>query len=80
LTIFCKIGEGIRIYLMVPAVLRMKLLLQSWKSINCQVVIKFRQKLFEQEAKYYCLRCRNSLILFGVRKNYLISGRSLLLY
>jgi hypothetical protein len=30
--------------------------------------------------KYYSPRTINSLILFGVRKNYLISGSSLLLY
>jgi hypothetical protein len=30
--------------------------------------------------KCYCLRSTNSLILFGIRKNCLISGRSLLLY
>jgi hypothetical protein len=34
----------------------------------------------EVKAKYYCLRSTNSLILFGIRKNCLISGRSLLLY
>jgi hypothetical protein len=30
--------------------------------------------------KYYGLRSINSLILFGIRKNFLISGRSLLFY
>jgi hypothetical protein len=32
------------------------------------------------QAKYCCPRPTNSLILFGIRKNYLINGRSLLLY
>jgi hypothetical protein len=36
--------------------------------------------LIKQEAKYYCQRSKNSLILFGIRKNYLINRRSLLLY
>jgi hypothetical protein len=30
--------------------------------------------------KHYCLQSTNSLILFGIRKNCLISGRSLLFY
>jgi hypothetical protein len=48
------------------------------KSINCQVVIKFWQNWLKQEVKYYCLWSTNSLILFGTRKNCLISGRSLI--
>jgi hypothetical protein len=64
-----------------PSRLDVGLLLQSWKSINRQAVMKFWQNWFKQEAKYeyYCLRSTNSLILFGVRRNCLISGRSLLL-
>jgi hypothetical protein len=56
------------------------MLLKSLKSINRQVVIKFLQNWFTHEVKYYCLRSTNSLILFGIKKNCLISGRSLLLY
>jgi hypothetical protein len=37
-------------------------------------------KLIQAGDKCYCLRFTNSLILFGMRKNCLISGRSLLLY
>jgi hypothetical protein len=33
-------------------------------------------ELLKQEAKYYCLRSTNSLILFGIRKDCQISGRS----
>jgi hypothetical protein len=43
-------------------------------------MIKFQLKLLEQEAEQYCLRSIDSRILFGIRKNCLISGRSLLLY
>jgi hypothetical protein len=50
------------------------------KSIYWQIVIKFRQNLFKQEAKYYGLRSINSLILFVIRKTCFISGRSLLFY
>jgi hypothetical protein len=64
---------------LVPIVLRLKLLLQSWRSINCQVVIKFLQNWLKQEAKYCCLRSINSLTVIGIRKNCLMSGRSLLL-
>jgi hypothetical protein len=61
-------------------VLRLKFLLQSWKSINSQIVITFWQNWLKQEMKHYCLRSINSLILFRIRKNCLINGRSLLLY
>jgi hypothetical protein len=37
-------------------------------------------KLFKQEGKYYVLRSINSLITFGIRKNCLTRGRSLLFY
>jgi hypothetical protein len=37
-------------------------------------------KPIQQEVKYYGLIPINSLILFGIRNNCLISGRSLLLY
>jgi hypothetical protein len=37
------------------------------------------QKLLK-EVKHYGLRLRDSLILFGIRKNCLISRRGLLLY
>jgi hypothetical protein len=39
-------------------------------------MIKFQQNWFKQEPEYYCLRSLNSLILSGIKKNYLISGRS----
>jgi hypothetical protein len=45
---------------LVPALLRLKLLLQSWKGPNRQVVMKFKQ-----EVKYYVLRSISLLILFG---------------
>jgi hypothetical protein len=56
---------------LVPVVLKLKLLLQ-----RLQVYITSSQ----QEANCYCPRSTNSLILFGIRKNCVISGRSLLLY
>jgi hypothetical protein len=41
---------------LILALLRLKLLLQNWKFLNHQVVIKFRQNLFKQEVKYYVRR------------------------
>jgi hypothetical protein len=37
-----------------PILLRLKLLLQSRKSVNCQVVIKVEQNHFKQEEKRNC--------------------------
>jgi hypothetical protein len=34
-------------------------------------------KLIQEEVKHYCMRSMHLLILFGIRKNCLISGRSL---
>jgi hypothetical protein len=56
-----------------------KLLLQICKGINRCVIIKFRQDWFKKEVKYYGMRSINSLILFGIWKNCLINGRSILL-
>jgi hypothetical protein len=56
-----------------PSRLKLKLLLQSLKGINRQVMTKFRQNLFRQEVKHYCLRSINSFVLFGTRRNWLIS-------
>jgi hypothetical protein len=58
--------------------LRLKLLLQSWESINLQVVIKFWQNWFKQEVKHYCEI--HKLIQFGIRENCLISERNQLLH
>jgi plasmid stabilization system protein ParE len=63
-----------------PIRLEVEIAIAELKSINRQVVIKFRQNCLKQEARYYCLRSTNSLILFGISKNCLISGRNLLLY
>jgi hypothetical protein len=43
---------------------------------RCQI----RAELFKQEVTYHGLRSVNSLILFGIRKNYLLRGKSPLLY
>jgi hypothetical protein len=59
--------------------MRLKLLLQSWKSINLQFLIIFGQKWFNYEMKH-CLWPTDSLILFGIGKNCLIKGESLILY
>jgi hypothetical protein len=53
---------------------------ENRRGIYHQSVTKFRQNWFKQEMKHYGLKSINSLILFGIRKNFLFSGRSLLLY
>jgi hypothetical protein len=40
----------------------------------------YSNSVYGSVAKYYCQRSTNSLILFGIRKNCLINGRSQLLY
>jgi hypothetical protein len=60
-------------------VLKVKLLLWSWKNINRQVPFKILWTCFKHAIKHYVLRSINSLILFGIRKNCLSSERNLLL-
>jgi hypothetical protein len=63
-----------------PSCLEVEIAIAKLKSINRHVVFKFLQNSFRQKAKSYSLRSTNSLILFGIMNNCLISGRSLLLY
>ena len=51
-----------------------------WKAINHQVLIKFQQKWFKQEAAQCILRSLSLLILFGIRKTCLNSRRWQSLY
>jgi hypothetical protein len=55
-----------------PSSFEVEITIAKLKGINCQLVFKF-----QQEAKHG-LRYINSLHLFGVRRNCLISRRSLL--
>jgi hypothetical protein len=61
-----------------------ELLIPDHSPFNVEIaiakLIKFRQNLFKQEVKYYVPRFTYSFILFGIRKNCLISGRSLVFY
>jgi hypothetical protein len=63
-----------------PSCLEVEIAIAKLKSINNQVVITFPAELIQAGAKYCCLRSINSLVLFGIWKNCLISGRSPLLY
>jgi hypothetical protein len=40
-------------------------------------VIKFRQDVFKQEKKYYCLRSKGLVFLIVIKYNFLIIGRAL---
>jgi hypothetical protein len=61
-------------------ILRLKWLLQSLKSLKLPSNDQILAELIQGEGETYGLRSMNLLILFGIRKNCLISGRSLLLY
>jgi hypothetical protein len=63
-----------------PSHVEIEIAVAKLKKYKSLVVIKIRQNGFKQGVKYCCSGCTNSLILFGIRKNCLISGRSLLLY
>jgi hypothetical protein len=62
-----------------PSPFEFEIVVTKLKSINRQVMIKFGRTYFK-EVKQYSLITINSLILFGIWKNFLINGRSLLLY
>jgi hypothetical protein len=55
-----------------------EIFIETLKGINLQVLIKFLQNRFKQEIKHYSLAYIISLILFGIRKNCLSCGGSLL--
>jgi hypothetical protein len=63
-----------------PSPFENEIVIAVLKKYKSPAVIKFRQDLLKQEVKHYSLRSINSLILFGIKKNWLISGRSSLLY
>jgi hypothetical protein len=63
-----------------PCLFEVEIAIATLKRYKYQVVIKFRQNRFKQVVKQCGLRFMNSLILFGIRKNCLSSGRSLLLF
>jgi hypothetical protein len=52
--------------------LQAEIIIAKRKNVNRQVLIKFRKKLFKKVMKHYGVKSKNSLILFGVRKNCLI--------
>jgi hypothetical protein len=49
-------------------------LVKKYKSLGSDEILA---ELIQAGGEYYCLKFTDSLILFGVRKNCLISGRSL---
>jgi len=49
---------------------------EKLRDTNHQVLIQFQQKLLKQEVVQFILRSINLLILFGIRRNFLSSGRS----
>jgi hypothetical protein len=55
-------------YYLSLVLLRLRLLLKSWKGINCQVFIKLWKNLSKQEMKHYSLRSTNSLIYLECKR------------
>jgi hypothetical protein len=53
---------------------------ETLEDVNCQGLLMFEENVFAQDVEEYVLRYENSLILFGIMKNCLNSGRSQLLY
>jgi hypothetical protein len=63
-----------------PSFLEVEIAVAKLKKYRLPGSDEILQKLFKQEVKHYCLvGTINSLVLFGIWKNFLISGRSLLL-
>ena len=54
----------------------LRLLLKSWYGINLQVLSKLRWIWSKQEVKCYILRSVSLLILFRIRKSFLVSERN----
>jgi hypothetical protein len=63
-----------------PSHLEVEIAIAKLKKYKSPSSDEIPAELFKQEAKYYCLRSTNLLILFGIRKNCLNNGRSQLLY
>jgi hypothetical protein len=63
-----------------PSPFQVEIAVAKLKRYTLSVNDQIPSKQIKQEVKHYCLRSINSLIVFGIRKNCLISGRSLLLY
>jgi hypothetical protein len=50
------------------------------KGTNSQTLIKFQPNTFKHKLEHCVMRSINSFIFFGIRNNYLSSGKGLLLY
>jgi hypothetical protein len=78
------LGTGIYIPLshvvLVPSPFQVEISIAELKKCNHQLLFKFWQNWFKQEAKHYILKSINSSNMFEIRKNFLSNQRSLLLY
>jgi hypothetical protein len=63
-----------------PNAFEFELLLNSYKFTNHQILMKSQQNWLKQVAGQFAVRSIHLLILFGIRRNYLSSGRSTSLY
>jgi hypothetical protein len=60
--------------------LKLKLLLKSYKDKNRLILIKFQHNRSKQEVIYFVLRSTDLLILFGISMNCHSSGKNQLFY
>jgi hypothetical protein len=75
----CKYTKLSHYYLSL-VLFRLNLLLKSWKDMNDQVLIKFRQNWFKNNVKHYILGFINSFNVLEISTNCISSGRSILLH
>jgi len=59
-----------------PSAFNLRWLLKNQKETNHQVLIKFQQNCLKQGVEQFALISVNFLILFGIKRNCLRSGRS----
>jgi hypothetical protein len=63
-----------------PSRLEVEIAIAKLKKYKSPSSYQFQTELIKQGLKHYCPQSTNSLILFGIRENCLISGRSPLFY
>ena len=63
-----------------PSAFEVEMVIENLKDTNHQISIRFDQHWFNQEVGQFILRSINLVVLFGIRRNCLKSGRFWTLY
>jgi len=58
-----------------PSAFEVEMVIENLKDTNHQISIRFDQHWFNQEVGQFILRSINLVVLFGIRRNCLKSGR-----